>query len=79
MMGSMEDPDVTIRLTVSEFIVLDELLRRFSETGELAIEDQAEQRALWNIQCLFEKESNRLDSWPNLEKARESLRDSPGS
>jgi len=42
----MVDSGVTIRLTVAEAVVLDELLQRFSETDHLAIGDQAEQRAL---------------------------------
>lgn len=47
--------DVLIPLTVDEAIVLFEFLQRFSNTDKLTIEDQAEQRALWNLCCLFEK------------------------
>lgn len=50
------DPsDVTLTVTSDEFLVLFEFLQRFSNTGRLAIEDQAEQRALWNLCCTFEK------------------------
>jgi len=47
----------TIQLTVTddEAIVLFEFLQRFSETDKLVIEDQAEERALWNLCCGFEK------------------------
>jgi hypothetical protein len=70
----MKNEDVTIRLTVQEFVVLDEFLRRFSGTDRLSIEDQAERNALWNLQCLFEKYPNRSDDWPSLEAARNEIR-----
>jgi hypothetical protein len=69
----MADSEVTLRLTIAEAVVLDELLRRYSETDRLTVEDQAEQRALWNLQCLFEREGD--PSWPTLEEARAMLRD----
>jgi hypothetical protein len=70
----MADSEVTIRLTIPEAVVLDGLLGRYSETDCLTIEDQAEQRALWNLHCLFEREGD--PSWPTLEEARAALRDS---
>jgi hypothetical protein len=69
----MTDSEVVIRLTVPEAVVLDALLRRYSETDCLVINDQAEQRALWNLQCVFEKVGD--PSWPSLENARAALRD----
>ena len=69
----MPDSEVVIRLTVPEPVVLDAFLRRYSETDRLVIADQAEQRALWNLQCVFEKVGD--PSWPSLEEARASLRD----
>lgn len=69
----MPDPEVVIRLTVPEAVVLDAFLRRFSETDQLTIADQSEQRALWNLQCLFEKAGD--PSWPSLDEARAELRD----
>jgi hypothetical protein len=69
----MPHPEVVIRLTVPEAVVLDAFLRRYSETDRLVIADQAEQRALWNLQCLFEKVGD--PSWPSLEEARAALRD----
>jgi hypothetical protein len=69
----MVEPDVVIRLTVPEAVVLGAFLRRYSETDQLLIADQAEQRALWNLQCLFEKVGD--PSWPSVEEARTTLRD----
>jgi len=71
----MADAEVAIRLTVAEAVVLGEFLRRYSETDRLAVEDQAEQRALWNLECLLEREALPPPSWPLLEEARASLRD----
>src|SRR5437762_36113 len=72
----MDDPEVVVRLTVPEAVVLDAMLRRYSETDRLDIADQAEQRALWNLQCVFEKLGD--PSWPSLEEARAMLRRSRG-
>jgi hypothetical protein len=71
----MGSPEVTIRLTVAEAVVLDDLLRRYSQTDLLAIEDQAEQQALWNLQCLLEREGDR-PLWPSISEARAELRES---
>ncbi len=71
----MEDKRVIIRLTLAEAVVLDEVLRRYSETERLTIMDQAEQRALWNLQCLLERDGSR-PLWPSLQEAQASLRDS---
>lgn len=46
---------VIIPLKLDEAIVLFELLQRYSNSDVLSIEDQAEQRALWNLCCVFEK------------------------
>lgn len=32
-----------------------EFISRYSETDQLIIEDQAEQRALWNLECRLQK------------------------
>lgn len=68
----MPESEVIIRLTASEAVVLDAFLRRYSETDQLAILDQAEQQALWNLQCVFEKVGD--PSWPSLEEAQAVLR-----
>jgi hypothetical protein len=70
----MAEEKVTIALTLAEAVVLDEFLRRYSDSDRLFIEDQAEQRALWNLACLLEREGGRPD-WPSLKNARDELRD----
>jgi hypothetical protein len=69
--------EVVIRLTIPEAVVLDTFLRRYSATDRLTVADPAEQRALWNLQCLFEKVGD--PSWPTLEEARAALRDDAGA
>ncbi len=67
------DDEVTIRLTVNEAVVLLGLTQRYSETDRLTVEDQAEQRALWNLSCLLERADKH--SSPSFEQARAELRD----
>jgi hypothetical protein len=69
---AMAEKEVILRLTIPEAVVIDAFLRRFSETDRLAIEDPAEQQALWNLQCLFERAGD--PAWPKLEEARAELR-----
>lgn len=58
--------------------MLFEFLQRFSETGKLEIEDQAEERALWNLCCLLESQVFDVlpaDYLTALQQARDRLRD----
>ncbi len=79
----MREADITIRLTdersirltVAEALVLDEFLGRYSDKDQLNIVDQAEQQALWNLQCLLERVVLHAYPWPTLEEARSALRD----
>ena len=78
----MNQPDedwVTIRLTKDEAIVLFEFLGRFNERDRDALfEDQAEQRVLWDIECILEKrlaEPFRADYPEIVRRARERVRD----
>ena len=48
----MTTPDV-IGLTAADVVVIDAFIPRYSETDQLEITDQSEQRALWNLQCIF--------------------------
>ncbi len=69
---------VRLELTADEALVLFEFLTRYGESSSLNIVDQAEQRALWNLQCLFEKqlvEPFRPDYVELVEAARNRLRD----
>ena len=47
--------EVSIGLTKDEALVLFEFLSRFSSQDVLEIQDQAEERALWNLTCSLEK------------------------
>ncbi|RZU49198.1 hypothetical protein EV385_0936 [Krasilnikovia cinnamomea] len=77
----MEEPGTILRLTSDEALVLFEWLNRTDKQtagfGSL-VQDQAEQRALWNLICLLERElvepfSERYVDL--VEQARERLRD----
>lgn len=70
--------EVAINLTKDEALVLFEFLSRFSDEDRLSIEDQAEQRALWNLTCILEKVLAEpfSEDWSNIIfAARERLRD----
>ena len=74
----MSQESVSINLTKDEALVLFEFLFRFSETDKLSIEQQSEERALWNLACIFEKElSEPFDKKYGdiLSQARERLKD----
>ncbi len=77
-MSSDSKNDIEVRMTPDEALVLFEFLSRYSNRDELRIEDQAEQRALWNLLCLLEKQlvepfdPNYLEL---LKAARNRLRD----
>lgn len=53
-----EDMKVTLVLSEAEALVLFELLTRWEATGQntIIIEHQAEQRMLWDIQAMLEKQ-----------------------
>jgi hypothetical protein len=70
--AEMSDSLVTIHITPEEAVVLDHILARYSETDVFSIEDRAEQQALWNLQCLFEKQACRPD-WPGIAESRAAL------
>ena len=70
---------INIELTKEEGIVLLEFLTRFNEIERSnLIEDQAEQRVLWDVECILEKQligpltSNYQEI---LQNAREQVRD----
>ncbi|NRQ43968.1 hypothetical protein HRH59_15595 [Rheinheimera sp. YQF-2] len=70
--------EVSISLTEDEAWVLFELTRRFSDTDKLIIEDQAEERALWNLCCVFEKtlhQESDLSYKDFIATCRDRLRD----
>jgi hypothetical protein len=70
--------DVQLVLTADEAVVLFEFLRRYSDSNDLTIVDQAEQRALWNLCCVLERGALApiTGDWPVLlQQARARLRD----
>ncbi len=70
--------EVKITLTEDEAWVLFELTRRFSDSDKLDIEDQAEQRALWNLCCVFEKslhQESEMEYKKFISQCRARLRD----
>ena len=74
----MKKDQVEIKFTKDEAIVLFEFLSRFSDKDELKIEHQAEERALWNLTCYFERELVEPFSenyCQILDAARERLKD----
>jgi len=74
----MSNEYIKISLTKDESLVLFEMLSRFSETDKLTIEHQSEQRALWNLNCLFEEilvEPFKSNYKELLQAARERLKD----
>jgi len=67
-----------LNLTEDEALVLFELLSRFSEDSIFGIEDQAEMRALWNLQAVLEQALTEpfLQNYQTLlAAARDRLRD----
>ena len=69
---------ITIELTNKEALVLFEFLRRFDDEDTHSFADQAEQRVLWDIQCILEKQLVEIlspDYLRLLKEAREQVRD----
>jgi hypothetical protein len=79
-MNSDAEKHIDVRLTPDEALVLFEFLSRYSDSDELKLEDQAEQRALWNLCCRLEKqlvEPFKPNYMELLKTARNRLRDEP--
>jgi hypothetical protein len=73
----MPGSDVTLTLSSDEALVLYGWLNRFNQS-QPAFEDQAEQRVLWDIECILEKEVDALFGGNYRElllEARERVRD----
>ncbi len=69
---------VQLELTGDEALVLFEFLARFDENEKLTLEDQAEEKTLWILHGLLEKQLVEIfdPSYKSLvESARERLRD----
>lgn len=79
-----KEPTFLLPVTLDEALVLSELLQRYSQSDQLTIEDPAEQQALWNLCCIFEKYVSRNITVSSkegyielLERARKKLRSEP--
>jgi len=69
---------VTFTLTRDEAIVFFEFLSRFSASDQLKIEHQAEERVLWNLECILESTLQEPFSTNYVQRvadARENVRD----
>ena len=78
---SKPDDRVEIVLSQNEALVLFEFLSRFSDSGRLAVDDQAEERVLWDVCALLERDlvdPLRPNYGELLRKAREDVRDDVG-
>lgn len=51
----MSAETIKIELNSDEALILFEFLSRYSDTDTLTVEDQPEQRVLWNLCCDLEK------------------------
>lgn len=75
----MFSPDkIIVELTNKEALVLLEFLYRFSEVEGYPFEDQAEQRVLWNVETILEKQLVEVfspDYKKLLQEARNQVRD----
>ncbi len=75
----MNNQKVNIELTKEEAIVLFEFLVSFNEIERPEIfSDQAEQRVLWDIECILERQLSEpflADYSEIVKKARELIRD----
>ena len=76
-----DQQNITLTITKDEALVLFEFLARFNENEPDRpdiFEDQAEQRVLWNIECLLEEqlaEPFRPEYIDLLHAARNKVRD----
>ncbi len=72
------DEGVTIELSGEEALVLFEFLSRYSDEKKLEIVDQAEQRVLWDLCCILERQlvaPFKAEYADLLSRAREHVRD----
>lgn len=74
----MSDRELVIKLTEDEVLVLFEWLHRSNQGASSVFENQAEQRAAWNLEAVLEAVNPALFSGDYVERvqmARDRLRD----
>lgn len=69
----MPDP-ITVELNQDEALVLVALLNRFCDYEILDIEDHAEEKVLWNLQCFLHQRMPDVE-WEMIEAARARMRE----
>lgn len=74
-----DEPPVALELTAQEALVLHAWLHRFNEDGHAGFSDHSEQRVLWDLEAMLERQLTApLD--PDYElllaRARSRVRDS---
>jgi hypothetical protein len=73
-----DEAPVTFTLTRDEAIVFFDFLSRFSRSEQLSIEHQAEERVLWDLECMLEStlhEPFSANYAQRVAEARENVRD----
>lgn len=78
----MDGKQITLFLSIDEGLVLFEFLSRYEETEILVIDDQSEERVLWNICAELEKQlvaPFASDYRQKLEESRSKVRDNAAS
>ncbi len=71
---------ISVKFTRDELLVLSDLIYRINSKKVLNnfFEDQSEQRVLWDLESMLEKNTSNILSWDylkDLKKARENIRD----
>ncbi len=72
---------ISIELTEDEVLVLFERLHRVNERSQIGFEDQAEQRAAWDLEAMLGSANPALfagDYWERVQAARDRIRDFEG-
>jgi hypothetical protein len=69
---------IVLEFTPGEAYVLHAFAHRFTDTDRLTIEDQAEERVLWDVCAMLEKElpGSTVSYEERLALARDNVRDS---
>lgn len=78
----MPEQKVTLELSHEEALVLQVFLSRFNaQEHEALFEDQAEQRVLWDVECMLDQQvvMPRYDFDNVIAEAREKVRDKTDS
>ena len=73
------EPSINLQLTEDQALIFFDWLVRVNQRGEVNVEDQAEERVLWDLESMLEKQLPVVlesDYDARLSAARDTLRDS---